>query len=574
VPAAPAEFAAIVIGSGFGGSVAALRLQEEAVAKGEQPVLLLERGMPYPPGSFPRSPREFGRGVWDPSSSRFGLLEMWHFQHADVLVSSGLGGGSLIYANVLKRITREALAAAGWPLSYDALERGYERVEEVIPREELPRSYYEAADGSPGTVPKAARFTKAAEGAGFDAEPAELAVTFRTSEGEPARPGEPFEMSTLHDRMRHTCTLVGECDVGCNEGAKNTLDYNYLAAFKNNGGVIRTCCEAIAIERNGDAYEVRYLQHLQARARVEARARLEGREDGEDLLDEGGERESARVRAPVVVLAAGVLGSSRLLLSSRPGLPSLSPALGRRFSSNGDLLLFARECRDEQGRQLDLEQSRGPVITSIASGAPGREGVWLEDGGGPNFAEWGWQLPEIGPDLLRTLWSRRRELVRELRRGGGPSRIGGLLAGALGSARSSSAMMVLLAMGIDRPGGRIRLDEDGLKLDWNPRDSAEHFERAEAGLADIAAGLGGELWPKSARLRRAFRGLTVHPLGGCPMGRTDREGVVNSTGEVFGCPGLFVCDGSVLPGPVGVNPSLTIAAVAEHIATAARERMG
>jgi cholesterol oxidase len=281
------------------------------------------------------------------------------------------------------------------------------------------------------------------------------------------------------------------------------------------------------------------------------------------------------VRSKVLVLAAGTLGSTRLLLASRARLPALSPQLGRRFSSNGDLLLFARGCKQTPSkRPRDLAPSKGPVITAYATEQTEAGKLWLEDAGGPDLSEWGWQLPELPCNAVHLAWGKRRELLRRLLgRGHSRTRISADVAGVLGSARDSAAMLPMLAMGYDRSGGRMRLDGDELALDWDPAASAAHFRYAERALERVARGLGGELWPPAQWLRERNWGLTVHPLGGCPMGARSSEGVVSARGEVFGCPGLFVADGSVMPGPVGPNPSLTIAAVADCIADRAVERL-
>lgn len=571
------EFDAVVIGSGFGGSVAAWRLLESCP---DSEILVIERGMPYPPGSFARTPHAMRRNFWDPDSFLYGLFEVWSFEHAKAIVSSGLGGGSLIYANVLLRKPPHTFGADApnggrpWPIDYSQLESRYEEVEDMLGATRLPKEYKKRPSEGEAAVPKTRLFKEAAAAAGLSTvERAKLAVTFGASPRAPA-PGEPLGHDNLHGRERHSCTLVGECDLGCNEGAKNTLDYTYLSAFQRKGGHIRTCCEVVEIARASDGYEVRYQQHLEARARVEARARAD-RKEAEDnrLLDPvapaEGDHETAlrRVKARVVVLAAGTLGSTRLLLASRASLPPLSPQLGQRFSSNGDLITFARNCAEAgTGEPRDLAPSRGPVITVYGTGGASGEDLWMEDAGGPAMSEWAWQLPE----LLGDLWAMRGSLWR-MALGRERGRLSGDLARLLGSTRSSSAMLPMLTMGRDIPGGRLRLDRDSLVLDWNPADSDAYFTRAEALAASVAKQLGGELGPRW--LRRRTRGLTVHPLGGCPMGSRAKEGVVGPDGEVFGCPGLFVADGSVMPGPVGPNPSLTIAAMADHIGEAAADML-
>jgi cholesterol oxidase len=571
------DFDAVVIGSGFGGSVAAWRLKQSCPGKR---VLVLERGMPYPPGSFARSPHQTRANFWDPSGWLYGLFEVWSFDHCKAIVSSGLGGGSLIYANVMLEKPRPSFAADAandgrqwpWPVGdaqFGELGEAYEMVKRDLGAGPLPQAYVDAPPEATAAVPKTRQFLDAAAAAGLDQpQRAPIAVTFAGPGEEPGAPfGDPSQ--NLHGRRRHTCTLVGECDLGCNEGAKNTLDYTYLSRFKSAGGEIRTCCEAFSVSRTEMGYAVRYRQHLVARARVEKRASADGNDTDGELLDRSRD-EARQVNADVVVLAGGTFGSSRLLLASQTGLPHMNTRnLGRRFSSNGDLLTVARGCIDgETDQQRELSPSRGPVITAYATRKVKGEELWMQDAGGPMLSEWGWQLSEAVGDALAmsdTLWRGLRGRWR--------GRVSRDIARLLGSTRASSAMLPMLTMGRDRPGGRLRLDGQGLALDWDPSAASRgYFDRADETAASVAKALGGSLAPRW--LRRRARGVTVHPLGGCPMAADPEDGVVDSDGQVFGCPGLFVADGSVMPGPVGPNPSLTIAALADHIARAAARRLG
>jgi cholesterol oxidase len=580
------QYDAVVIGSGFGGAVAAYHLVRDTGLR----VLLLERGLPYPPGAFARTPREMRRNFWDPSAGLHGLFELWSFPRVKAMVASGLGGGSLIYANVMLRKPAETFAAdlanndLAWPVAPAELDAEYEDAELIMRPNPLPPEYLDgAAARVDGGVPKTARFLAAATAAGLDPRLAPIAVTFRARDGRgetegPASPGVPFGADNLHGRSRHTCTMVGECNLGCNQGAKNSLDYTYLDRFLADGGDrarIFTCCEATRIQPDGDGYRVHYVEHAAARATVTRRRGLHP--GGAELLDPDTDPDSGpwsrAVSAKVVVVSAGTFGSTRLLLASRPGLDRCSAQLGRRFSTNGDLLTFARDCRDRGGGEDDadagwrnLDPSFGPVITAYAEHRVNGRRLWMEDAGGPGLSEWAWQTGELPQDL----WSARAALP-SLLRGHPGGRISRIVARAIGSAASSSAMLPLLTMGQDVSGGRFRLRGDGLSLDWDPDGASRTYFQAAEQLAErFARHLGGRLGPPL--FARLSRGLTAHPLGGCPMGDDVRTGVVDSRGEVFGHPGLFVADGSIMPGPVGPNPSLTIAALAGRIGKAAASR--
>src|SRR6266496_2935751 len=343
------HFEAVIVGSGFGGSVTAYRLAEAG-----KRVCLLERGKPYPPGSFPRSPLGFSQNFWDTRRGLYGMFNVWNFSGIDALISSGLGGGSLIYANVMIRKDEHWFVhddGENWPISRADLDPHYDRCESMLGVQKYPLD-----DDPYASTRKTLAFRDAAQRLGYDWFLPDLAVTF-ANEGAAPVPGEPIreEHPNLHGRTRYTCRLVGECDVGCNYGSKNSLDYNYLSAAKRHGAELRTCCEVKAFRpRDGGGFEVDYVVH----------------EPG----SEGSEPAPATITTDTLVLSAGTLGSTFLLLSNRDAFPSLSPALGMRFCGNGDLLTFALRCREE------INSDFGPVITSAirmgdAADADGSTGV-------------------------------------------------------------------------------------------------------------------------------------------------------------------------------------------------------
>ena len=213
-------------------------------------------GRRTPPGSFPRSPIGFKKNFWDPSNGRHGLFNIWSFRDIEAVVASGLGGGSLIYANVLLRKDEKWFVRPRTPSPADTstgpsretdLEPHYDQVERMLGAQRYPLAY-------PGydTTTKTLALRDAAEQLGLDWQLPKLAVTF-ANEDSPPRIGEPIQPGpypNIHGPhvVRNTCRLTGECDLGCNSGSKNTLDHNYLSAAKHFGADIRTRCEVRQFE--------------------------------------------------------------------------------------------------------------------------------------------------------------------------------------------------------------------------------------------------------------------------------------------------------------------------------------
>jgi cholesterol oxidase len=566
---APERFDAIVIGSGFGGSVTAYRLAEAGLR-----VCLLERGRPYPPGSFPRTPGQMRTSFWDPTKGLYGLFDLWSFHGLDALVSSGLGGGSLIYANVLLRkderwFVQEDLDDGGfeyWPVTRADLDPHYDRVEAMLRPQPYPSQYEPYA-----STPKTREFRRATQALGLDWFHPPLAVSF-SGDGGPPAPGEPIreDVPNLHGKTRYTCRLCGECDIGCNYGSKNTLDHTYLTHAQRLGAEIRTRCEVRRLAPEpGGGYRVGYVQYDESHEREERPI---------DIFDPANYRNE--LVADRVILAGGTLGTVRLLLRNRAAFPRISHQLGNRFCGNGDLLTFAFRCAEEsqEGRRTRrVDPSYGPVITSAVrvpdelDGGDGR-GLYVEDAGLPAFAMWILQLLDGPADL----WRWRREAIRfgreRLRPGYRHTGRSAAFASLLGSAQMSTSLLPLLAMGRDVPDGRMYLRDNHLQVDWR-KGSAKHgrrgrsgayFDRARDVSRKIADQLGATFRDNPIWFMR--RVITVHPLGGCAMGTDPDHGVVDEWGQVFGYPGLYVADGSVMPGPVGPNPSLTIAALADRFA--------
>ncbi|MBM7502689.1 GMC oxidoreductase [Agromyces aurantiacus] len=538
---------AVVIGSGFGGSVVAHRL-----AEGGRSVVLMERGRSYPPGAFARTPTEFGENFWSPGDELYGLFETWSFRGLEGVVSSGLGGGSLIYANVLLRKDPEwfvhdsPLPGGGyenWPISRDDLEPHYDRVEAML--DATPYPYRD--------TPKTEAFEMAARAAGHDTLRPPLAVTFADADGAvgPFLPVAPKPYGNLHGRARFTCSQCGECDIGCNYGAKNSLDHTYLSAAAHHGADLRTLHEVRGVRPVDDEWEVRYRVHR----------------PGEGPPAEGA------IRAQRVVLGAGTFGSTYLLLRNRASLRGLSPALGTRFCGNGDLIGFlmgAKEQIDKVARARRIAGSRGPVITSAirvgdrvdGDGSTGR-GYYVQEAGYPGFLNWLLETAQLRSVVSRSTRVALTMIAKRLSLAG-ESNISADLAHVLGRSSLSTSSLPVLGMGRDVPDGVMYLDRGRLAVDWTTATSLEYFGAMRTTMSEFARSLGARFVDNPLWL--AKRVITVHPLGGAPMGRNEFEGVVDPWGEVWGHPGLSVVDGSAMPGPVGPNPSLTIAAFADRAA--------
>jgi cholesterol oxidase len=550
------HYDAIIVGSGFGGSVMAYRLAEAG-----QRVCLLERGRPYPPGSFTRSPRRARESFWNPERGLTGMYHYWSFRGIDALVSSGLGGGSLIYANVLLRkderwFIKEDLGDGGyenWPVTRADLDPHYDRVERMVGVQRYPFEH-EPYAGTPKTI----AFKLAAERNGLDWFLPPLAVTF-ANEGQPPVPGQRIEeeLRNLHDRDRVTCQLCGECDVGCNFGAKNTLDYNYLTHAKHHGAEIQTLADVRTLEPlDGGGYAVGY-------AALDAETGV--------AEENGRPAPLLRLTCDRLVLSAGTLGTTNLLLRNRSAFPRMSRKLGTRFCGNGDLLTAAVNCAEvTDGKRVPriVDPGYGPVITSTAripdalDGGDGR-GFYLQDAGYPQHLAWVLHVV-AAPRMLWNWRSNGWYLVKNWLRGSPDTDVTRHIADLMTSAELSTGGLPLLAMGRDIPDGRLFLRNGRLDLDWKTEKSNAYFERVRTTSRGIARSLGGRFADNPIWFLR--RVITVHPLGGAPMGRLPSEGVVDAYGNVFGYPGLYVADGSVMPGPVGPNPSLTIAALADRFA--------
>jgi cholesterol oxidase len=272
-----------------------------------------------------------------------------------------------------------------------------------------------------------------------------------------------------------------------------------------------------------------------------------------------------------LILSAGTLGSTFLLLKMRRENPRafsrISTQLGKRFGGNGDFLMLATKAKDSTGGKKKpriLDPSYGPVITSTVrvpaseDGGEGR-GHYVQDAGYPEFVTWNLRAintPLKAARFLRFFW---KWLDRD-----SETDMGAEAADVFGKAERSASLLPFLGMGRDVPDGGMELRDGKLNVDWRSKASRPYFLGVRDAMRGLAEKLEARIW--DTPLWWLSRYITVHPLGGCSMGETDSEGVVDPYGKVFNYDRMYVADGSVMPGPVGPNPSLTIAALADRFA--------
>lgn len=560
----PATADVVVIGSGFGGSVVAEKLARE----GKFPrVCVVERGKAYPPGSFPRTPGAFTGNFWDPSEGLHGLFDVWSLRGLEAIVASGVGGGSLIYANVMLRKPEEWFCQPHpyrpgvyehWSFDRTDLDPHYTSVEKFLGVQKLPDA--DADGGGAGLdpaylIPKVQRFRRAGT-AEVPVHYAPLAVRFRDANGDPvigaAVPNADYP--NMFGVPRRTCRLCGECDVGCNEGSKSSMDHTYLSSAIHHGATVHQRTEVRSISRDGDEFIVGVVVHDPKTERTPG---------GDGRKIDTSKLKIHPIRTRQVVLAAGTFGTSYLMLRNQDALGIANPALGTRFCGNGDLLGFILNVGQH------LEGWKGPVISSYLEYPGTDEGDYrmlIQDAGYPEFAAWLVEsalalkrLPAISKAVAGLAWSRLRHRDTGL---------SGEFAELLGNPRVTVRGMPVLGMGMDVPDGTFHLRKSRRKtlLDstWSLRTSEDYFEALKCKMEAVACAVGGGY--KVSPTYHLRRVISVHPLGGCPADTSESRGVVDSYGRVRGVPGLWVCDGSVFPGPVGANPSLTIAAFADRAA--------
>jgi cholesterol oxidase len=553
-----AEYGVVVVGSGYGGAIAAHRMAEAAQATGadgkpysKYSVCVLERGTERQQGDFPSTLYGAVKDLQaDAKIGRIGrrtaLFDFRMNRDISVLVGCGLGGTSLINAAVMLKPTDEVLRDPRWPaeLRDPAILCPYfVRARKAL---DVHRS------------PSDLNLAKV-KWLGADVKPPErvrrapVAISFQTKVNQ-------FNV------QQQRCVLCGSCITGCNHSAKNTVATNYLAGAMAAGAAIFCGVETRAVEKASDGS---WLVHVRL---------------NDKTLESFGNPEIV-IRASMVFLAAGTLGSTEILLRSqhRHGL-ALSPMIGRHFSGNGDVIAFGYNAPElvngfGYGDVVPRNASVGPTIAGVLDERkPGKSGAMIQEGAIPSALRFPLRfaapvmarvtnlLADASVDLsFRHIWREIDTIIR------------GVHYGALVRTQT------FLAMHRDDGKGTMGMRDDRLRISWEHLGYQEMYQKISCRLQRITSAMKGRyvinpFWSRFFGRRL----MTVHPMGGCCLADSPENGVVNAKGEVFDGldpagrthSGLFVCDGSIIPMPLGTNPSLTISALAERIVETAASHPG
>ena len=589
----PMNFDAIVIGTGFGGTIAATKL----AAKGKK-VLMLERGTwwltPAKIGKAPPSTRKpipvwakeqtpkHPVQYWSRPNHKQGLLDFFAtirsglnkdglyqysmFKEADILTASGVGGGSLIYSNVTVRPHEEVLQGIGLNLNDSHYQAAYKwmedhrgRLNHIVTKIPLPGRDVTNLTTDDYLYLDRARVLRDA------AKLAEQKLGLQL-------PWKPLDLSLIEYDPHHAdggdaakvgtfCHREGRCILGCLPSARHTFSktlYTKLLSDPAKGVTLSPLSEVREIKQIAGGYEVIYRDH---------------RDDNKKT-----------VSAPMVFLCAGTLGTTEILLRSRDrGGLNLTNQLGTHFSTNGDFGAFV------VGTAKPVHSTVGPINTCQVSAKMGGLHIKVEDAGIPEM------FAPIASTTLNVLdnFAQRETLKARMKFA--------FLNMALPDLRDffphlpdtydpesyqSEAEMVsntffFNVMGQDDASGKFTLKNDKLDLEWDKKiGETPVFQQIETLLKALAEEMGGRYVPFPLWKGLGNKKLIVtHPLGGCPIAPTNLDGVVDELGRVFDgskppgstavLPGLFVIDGAAIPGAVATNPSLTIAAQALKAVNAA-----
>ncbi|MEK6255791.1 MAG: GMC family oxidoreductase [Chloroflexota bacterium] len=519
----------IIIGSGFGGSVSAMRLVE----KGHR-VLVLERGKRLNDEDFPKSNWAFWKYLWNPALRSFGILQISTLSGMLIMHGSGVGGGSLGYANVLIEPDDHMFAAPAWKDLADwkkVLQPHYDTAKRMLGVTRNPRLWPadEALQDIAREMGQAGTFENTMVGVYF---------------GEDGKEGQenPDPYFNGEGPARKTCNHCGGCMVGCRYNSKNTLVKNYLYFAEKWGAQVTA------------EVEVRDIRPLPAGQADDARYEVVYRSS--TALFAKPERV---VRTRNVVVSAGTMGTLKLLFRCRDktgSLPEISAKLGEMVRTNSE------EFGGVIARKHDIDYSKGISISALfhADEVTTIEPVRYPSGSGL-LRLLSAPLIESGSNLIARLLQLIYYTLRHP--------IDFLNAQVFPRWADRATILLIMQKEDTRMKVKYRrslwnLFRRGLVSE--PDEDYPIPAKIEVGhqvVHSFAEKINGI---PAGTINEGLLGMpsTAHIIGGCPMGRSEEEGVVDFECKVFNYPGLYVVDGSIMPANPGINPSLTITALAEY----------
>ncbi len=518
------DYDVIVVGSGYGGSVSALRMAEAGYS-----VCVLERGKPYTGADFPDSVfsilKEMGLNAgFIRSKKKQHLLNMYWGKEIHVIVASGLGGGSLVNAAVGLRPDNTVFQDKRWPSELreeQALDEAFHRSEAMLEcvrypqREQLKKfQALEISGKALGTtmssLPMAIAFEDKKNKAGFDLT---------------------------------KCIGCGDCWIGCKSDSKNSLDKNYLPLASKQGAEIFTGCDVDYIAESEDKSWYVHLNTFDEK----------GRKSKNPIL----------IRAKKIVLAAGSLGSTEILLRSKDKGLFVSDKIGSGFSGNGDYMAYSYDTAKEVNaiatgvKQIDkVDSPVGPAATgmlTVKNRGSKHHNFIIQDGTFLSILTG----TAVSMNLMHGDF---RHALRNIWKG--PYK------------GSYANMQTFLVVSQDNAKGEMSLNKDKLQISWENLTDQPAYADIDEMLEEASKADEGRYIknPMTDNIVTGRRPITVHPMGGCAMGETIETGVVNHKCQVFKAAdqsgavyeNLYVVDGAVIPMSLGINPLLTITALAEY----------
>lgn len=506
----------VIIGTGFGGAVSALRLAEKGYS-----VLMIEKGKRYASSDFPKTNLNLRKWLWLPFFRFFGFFKITFFKHAGILSGVGVGGGSLVYANTLPLPDDRFFTNGSWKDITDWKK-------ELLPHyKEARRMLGSALVPQAGPADIALKQVAKEIGKEKEFSATEVAVYF----GEKGKtvPDPYFDGQGPN---RAGCTFCGACMTGCRYNAKNTLDKNYLYLAEKAGVTILPETEVIDIESIDSNGSKGFTLHLKKSTAWLA------------------QKQTLNVNK--VILAGGVLGTVKLLLNAaKHNLPHLSPMLGKAIRTNNESLIGVVNDKNPD------DFTQGVAIGSILHTDENSHLEVVRYGKGSAFWRFGFVPLAFGDSFfarLKTMWGRfLRKPIRILR-----------ITFQWTFTTKNTVLLFMQTLDstllFERSGKGMRS-----KVDQGSRPTSMIPEAQT--LADIySQKTNGEPFMLSTE---AIMGMptTAHILGGCVIGKDDDSGVIDHRHRVFGYENLWVVDGSAVSANPGVNPSLTITAMAERAMT-------